>query len=623
MLPAYAWKILRADLSTGNVAKEPLSPDFVRKYIGGKGLGARLLYDEVKHGIDPLGPENKLIFTTGPATGTIVPHKGHCISYKSPLTGIYGSSSAGGFFGDALKRAGYDVLIIGGRSKKPVYLWIDDEEVQIIDAKHLWGKNTFETNTMIKEELGDEEISVSRIGIAGENLVRFAGIFNDYSRTAGRCGAGSVMGSKNLKAVAVRGTKTIEVAKIDEMLEFMEEFYKTVKETPATGTAYPRWGTPGGVSTANVMGVFPTRYWHKGTLNEYENINAEAIRGRLLVKDRACGSCVVNCSKLSVVKRGPYAGAVAELDYETVYAFGGLCENSNLGSIVKANELCDEFGMDTMSAGNVIAFAMECYERGIITIKDTEGIELVWGNHEAIIQMVKKIATRTGLGNILADGVREAAKRLGKGAEEFAVHVKGLEPSGYDPRGMKGVALAFAVADRGACHLPSSVYTYELRGDVDRLSVEGKAAFLKNLEHRFAVCDTLILCRFFRDVYPWKTLVRLFPLLIGVEMNEADLKRIAERIVTLTRAFNVREGISRKDDFWPDKFYEEPLPHGSSGEGYVLKKNEFNRMLDEYYELSGWDHNGIPTEKKLVELGLADVARKIETIRRKTVKKNV
>ncbi len=619
MLPSYAGKILRVDLSTGNVAKEPLPWDLVRTYIGGKGLGARLLYDEVKPRIDPLGPENKLIFATGPATGTIVPHKGHCVSYKSPLTGIYSSSSAGGFFGGTLKRAGYDVLIVEGRSKKPVYLWIDGEEVEINDAKHLCGKGTFETNTMIKEEFGDEEIKVARIGIAGEKLVRFACMFNDYSRTAGRCGAGSVMGSKNLKAIAVRGTKNIEVAKMDELLQFVEEFYKTIKETPATGMAYPKWGTPGGVNTANLLGVFPTRYWHKGRLNEYENINAETVRERLLVKDMACGSCVVNCSKLSVVRRGPYAGAVAELDYETLYSLGGLCENSNLESIVKTNELCDKLGIDTMTAGNVIAFAMECYERGIITVKDTDGVELVWGNHEAIIQMVEKIGTRTGLGNILADGVREAAKRLGKGAEKFAVHVKGLEPAGYDPRGLKGTALAFAVADRGACHLPGSIYTYELRGDVDRLRVEGKAALLKDLEDRFAVYDTLILCRFTRDVYPWETLVKVFPLLIGIGMDEADLRRLGERIVTLNRAFNVREGISRKDDFWPERFFKEPLPDEPS-KGLILKKAEFNRMLDEYYKVRGWNHNGIPTKKKLVDLELAQAAREIETIRRKVVK---
>jgi len=608
MSTAYAGKILRVDLSTSKVTREPLAKVLIKQWLEGKGIGTWLLFNELKPRINPLSPENKLIFTTGPASGTIVPHKGYIVCYKSPLTGIYGSSSSGGFFGDELKRAGYDVLIVEGKAEKPVYLWIDDEEVQIRGAEHLWGKDSFETNDLAKEELGDTEIKVARIGVAGEKLVNFASILNDYSRMAGRCGPGAVMGSKNLKAIAVRGTGVIEVPKIDELIEFMRRFLETIKETPSTGTAYPMWGTPGGVNSANLQGVFPTRYWHKGILDDFEKINAETMRKRIVIKDKACYTCPVNCSKIVRVRQGPYAGSVLEgPDYEALYTLGGLPENNDLDAIVKAQELCDILGMDVMTAGSAVAFAMDCYDKGIISSKDTDGIELTFGNKGALIQMIEKIGKRIGFGNVLAQGVREAAKIIGKGAENLAVHIKGLEPAGYDPRGLKGVALAFAVADRGACHLPGSIYTYEMRGNIDRLAYEGKAAFLKDSEERFAVCDTMIFCRFLRDVYTWGTLTEVIPLLVGFKLNKNELKALGERIVNLARVFNVREGISRKDDTWPERFFKEPLPHGGS-KGQVIDKREFNKMLSEYYASRGWDENGIPTKEKLGNLGLRDVA---------------
>ena len=604
----YTRRILRVCLSTGKVTKEPLTNVLTKEWLGGKGIGTRLLYNEVKPRINPLSPENKLIFATGLATGTMVPHKGYIVCYKSPLTGIYGSSSSGGFFGDELKRAGYDVLIVEGRAEKPVYLWITDESVRIRGAKHLWGKDTFETNDTIKEELGDAETKIARIGVAGEKLVKFASIVNDYSRMAARCGPGAVMGSKNLKAIAVRGTGLIEVAKIDELIEFMRQFFEKIRNTPATGTAYPMWGTPGGVNTANLQGVFPTRYWHKGILENFENINAETIRRRIVVKDKACCSCPVNCAKVARVRGGPYAGSVLEgPEYETLYTLGGLPQINNLEAIVKAHEICDTLGMDAMTAGNAVAFAMDCYEKGIISSKETDGIELTFGNEKALIQMVEKIGKRIGFGDVLAEGVREAARRIDKGAEALAVHVKGLEPAGYDPRGMKGVALAFAVSDRGACHLTGSIYTYELRGDIDRLVYEEKAALLKDLEERFAVCDTMIFCRFLRDIYPWNTLTKVISLLAGFALNENELKAVGERIVNLARAFNVREGIRRKDDRWPERFFKQPLPNGAS-KGQVIDEGEFNKMLSDYYELRGWDANGIPSDEKLRKLGLRDVA---------------
>lgn len=613
MFPAYAGTILRVDLSKHKVYKKRLLESLAKKYIGGKGIATRFLYDEVKPGTGPLDPENKLIFATGPATGTAIPNKGHIVCCKSPLTGIYASSSSGGHFGAELKYAGYDVLIIEGRADRPVYLWIDGDDVQIREAKHLWGKDGLETEAAIKEELRDEEVKVARIGPAGENLVKIACIINDYSRVNGRCGFGAVMGSKNLKAIAVRGSNPVEVADMDGILEFLKEFIESVKEKAA---GYSMYGPTASVDVGNILGTQPVRYWSKGVLDGYQKINREALY-ELGFKNKACHSCVVRCGKIREVKEGPYAGTVVEgVDYETIYALGSLCENNNLESILRSNQLCDILGLDTISTGNVIAFAMECYERGIIDNEDTDGIELKFGNHKAIVQIIEKIANRKGLGDILAEGVREAARQIGKGSEEFAVHIKGLEPAGWDPRGMKGISLSFAVADRGGCHLSGGIYTYESRGGLDRLQVEGKAQFLHELEVRYAVTDTLILCRFNRAVYPWETIMKTFPLLTGVKMSENDLKEVGERIVTLARAFSVREGISRKDDYWPDRFYREPIPEGPS-KGMILNREEFDGMLDEYYELNGWDVNGIPTKKTLATVEIEKTDKEIEPTRAK------
>jgi aldehyde:ferredoxin oxidoreductase len=398
----------------------------------------------------------------------------------------------------------------------------------------------------------------------------------------------------------------------------MRQFLETVKETPGPGTTYPTWGTPAGVTGANLQGVFPTRNWHKGMLRDFEKINADTIRRRLVVKDKACHSCPVNCAKMVRVREGPYVGTVLEgPEYETLYTLGGLPENSDLDAIVKAHELCDVLGMDAMTTGNVVAFAMDCYDKGIITKKDTGGIELTFGNKDAMLQMIERVGNRSGFGDILAEGVRAAATTIGKGAETLAVHVKGLEPAGYDPRGLKGVALAFAVSDRGACHLTGSIYTYEMRGDLDRLVYAGKAKFLKDLEERFAVCDTMIFCRFLRDVYPWSTLTKVIPLLVGGGLTERELKGLGERIVTLARSFSVREGISRKDDYWPERFFREPLPDGAS-KGQVLDTVEFDKMLSEYYELRGWDANGIPSKTTLRTLGLGDGGLQRERLQHRT-----
>jgi len=397
MLYSYAGKVLKVDLCRNKIQLEPLPLELAGQYLGGKGLGTYLLLEEIDPRVDPLSPDNALIICTGPATGTAIPHKGYILVFKSPLTGIYASSSSGGSFADELKYAGYDILIVKGRSKTPVYLWIDDDRIEIRNAGHLWGKDTFETNELIKEELGDNEVSVLRIGPAGEKLVKIAGIFNDQSRTAGRCGAGAVMGNKNLKAIAVRGTGHVEVADMEGLLGLMKELHNIISDKMLS---YRKWGTPASISTVNELGVFPTKYFRKQQFAGFEEIDAETIREKLLVKSKACYSCSAHCGKLCEVLEGPYKGAVSEIDFETIWAFGALCANSNIESIVKANELCDRLGIDTISAGNLIAFAMECYDRKLITKDETEGIELTWGNHVALVEMVERIALRKGLGPV-------------------------------------------------------------------------------------------------------------------------------------------------------------------------------------------------------------------------------
>jgi aldehyde:ferredoxin oxidoreductase len=618
MLYGYAGKILYVNLTNEKITTKPTPVSLVRNYIGGNGVASKLLYDYVKPGIDPLSPDNKLIFATGPATGTALPNKGYIVTFKSPLTGIYASCSSGGSFGAEFKRAGYDVLIVDGKSEKPVYIWIRDQEVHIKNASHLWGKDTFETNEMIKSELGDSEVKVARIGPAGENLVKIASIMNDYSRSAARCGPGAVMGSKNLKAIAVRGTGNVNVAKPDQLIDFVKEYHDLIKSIPSTGVRYPRWGTFPGVKERNFWGTLPTMYWRKGIFGTSSTLNnPEAIRTKIVYKDKACEGCPVYCAKLSVLDGGKYAGTIVEgPDYETIFALGSLCGNEDIEAIAKANEVCDRVGIDTISAGNIVAFAMDCYDRGIINSNDTYGMELRWGDGDATVKLLEKIAKREGIGNVLAEGVKEAAKIIGDGAEAYAVHVKGLELAGIDPRGVKGMALSFAVADRGGCHNVANIYKEESSGKLDRLAAQGKAVHLKALQEQLAVADSMIYCRFFRDTYSWATLAEAISLLTGIDYTEDDVKMVGERIVTVTRAFNVREGIRRIDDTLPERFFREPLQEGPS-KGLVLNKDEFQKMLDEYYEISGWDENGIPTEAKLLKLGLSDISEDIKTLMEK------
>ena len=601
MLGGYWGRLLRVDLTKGLVKVEELPEGVLRAFIGGKGLGAWLLYRELAAGVDPLGPENRVAFLTGPATGTAIPGSSRLASaFKSPLTGIWGESYCGGAIAHELKAAGLDAVLISGRAEKPVMLVITDGGAELRPAEHIWGLDTFEAEEAIKKELG-KGFQVLTIGPAGEKLVRFACACHSRGRQLGRCGIGAVMGSKNLKAMAVRGSGEVGVARPDELEELVGELRAKAREVLRGLSEY---GTPGIMARTNATGTLPTRNWMEGSFPGYPKIGPKAMRERIVVASRACRGCPVGCAKLSEVREGPYAGTRVEgPEYETLFALGSLCYNDCLEAIAKLNELCDRLGLDTISTGNVLAFAMECYERGIIGPEDTGGLDLRFGNHEAMVEAVKRIAMREGaFFSLLAEGVARAARAIGKGAEDIAIHVKGVEPPGYDPRGLKGVALAYAVSARGACHLRHVAYRPNLTGqhpfrpgvEVDRLSYEGQAEIVVELEDFYAVVDSMVLCRFLclPTIGPilWEGLTAIYSAITGLDAKPEGLRAIGAKINDLVRAFNVREGIRREHDTLPRRFFEHPV------RGEVVDKSAFERMLNEYYALRGWDEQGVPKE---------------------------
>lgn len=611
----YAGRILRIDLSTGKTKVSPLTEEYAKKYIGGIGLGMRLLLDNSKPGVDPLSPENPLILTTGPFSGTMAPTggNGHAFVSKSPLTNGLGEAKSHGFFGAELKRAGYDAVIFENRAEKPVYVWIDDDIVQIMDAKHLWGKSPKETEDMIKEELGDYYIRVASIGLAGEKLTRVAAIMNDATRAAGRTGMGTVMGSKNLKAIAVRGTKDVSVAKPDEFMEFVKMMHERMKG-PAT-VKYRTLGTPLNVLVHNSLGALPTRNFTNAVFEGAEKVSGEYLNERFVVKLNGCSSCAMRCEHIAVVPEGPYKGTTTRVEYEPLWAFGPHCGVDRMDAIIKAMDLCNYYGMDSLSAGNIVGFAMDLYEHGILTKKDTDGLELEFGNAEAMIELVHKIGKREGIGDILAEGVKRAAEKIGKGAEKYANHIKGLEMTGYDIRGLKTAALGYAVSFRGADHNRHGAYGLDLKGTVDRFKAEkGRAKLIIDLENLYTIIDSLIVCKFSRGTYyeSFKDLARYYTLVTGIEMTPEELELAGERINNLGRLFNIREGFTRKDDHLPPKIMSTPIPDDTVSKGSYITQEELDLMLDDYYATRGWTKEGVPTLEKLQELGLEDLAYIVE-----------
>lgn len=616
----YAGKLLYVDLTQKKFKTEVLEAGFCRKYIGGNGFAIRLLYDDTEAGIDPFSQENVLVFAAGPFAGTMVPTSGkYIVQAKSPLTNFMGESVSSGAFGQALKSAGYDAIVIRGRSEKPTYLFVDDDRVHFSDAKSLWGKDALEASDLIVDEIGDENVRAATIGPAGENLVRFANITNDRTRQAGRAGMGAVMGSKNLKAFAIRGTNSVEVQDLDRLMEVCKDLYEQCQG--AVTEAYRVYGTPASVMNNQIAGVLPTRNWQQSTFESAENMSGDVINERYLVKVVACSGCPIGCEHVAAVEEGAYTGLRYSIDFETIYALGPECGIGNLPAILKAGDLCDRLGLDTISTGVTVGWAMECFQKGLLTKNQTDSTELTFGNHEALIDIIKKIAYRQGIGDLLAEGVKKASKKVGRESEHFAMHNKGLELPGYDLRAMKASALGFMTSTRGGCHLRSSMYDFDFRGwrEVDRFKADKSyGETVKEREDLWAIVDSLILCKFIRGVVynpkspadAYENFSELYTLVTGTKMTPDRLRRAGERIYNLEKAYNIREGWVRKDDYPPPRIMKDPIPDGPS-KGSILTKEEFDIMLDAYFSSRGWTSDGIPTKQKLGELGLDDVGEDV------------
>jgi aldehyde:ferredoxin oxidoreductase len=604
-------KILRVDLSKEEIKEERIGAGIARKFMGGYGTGGHMLYKEVPPGTGAFDPKNLLIFSTGPITGTLAPAASrYAVVAKSPLTGYFGDANSGGFFGPMIKFAGYDMIIISGAAKKPEYILIDESEIRIIDASHLWGKSARETDQIVREDHGKNKLIVATIGQAGENLVRFACIANDNAeRFAGRCGLGSVMGSKKLKAIAVKGEKKVPVVDEDKLREFTKEFLSRRNESELAQN-FSKYGTPGDFSTVYELGDIPIHNWTKGTLNGHENLSMPGGYEKVLVGRRACYNCPVGCRRVVKVSTGPFKtdGEIEGPEYETLAAFGANCEIVDVEAVVKLNDLCNVLGLDTISTGSVIAFAMECYERGLITKKDIDGLELAFGNVEAALEIAKKIAHRNGIGDILAEGVKRASKVIG--GEKFAMHVKGTEIAMHNPVAALGAGIHYATSPTGGRHTEGLTSFWEWFGgppelkitSMDRFSTESKAEISVKRQNYVAALNAMGFCQFIE--IGWATindLLTIHEFVTGASLSVEEFMKIGERIFNLKRAFNIRHGSSVEEDTLPPRLLHEPLKDGGSA-NIVVKLDE---MLPEYYKLRGWDpQKGVPTEKKLAELQL-------------------
>ncbi len=615
---AFMGKILRVDLTERKVSIEPLSAEKTRMFLGGSGLATKYLFDELSPRVDPLGPGNKLIFMTGPLTGTISPSSGRYSAVaKSPLTGFWGSANSGGRWGLDLKRSGFDGIILEGRATEPVYLIIDNGKAELRDATSSWGKGVKETTERMKESLG-KTFNVACIGIAGENLVRYAAIMNDVHRALGRCGLGAVMGSKNIKAIAVKGDHKITVADKAAFDEAAKRAGDFVNESLLKMTLEV-YGTDMVLDLVNIKGGLPTRNWQSGSCSYADDINGPAIKEKILTGRKACFACPIACGRLTEVTSGKYACKGEGPEYETIGALGPMCDVNDLRAIAFANLICNDYGLDTISTGSSIAFAMECFEKGILVKADTGDMEISFGDPDVMIELIHKIARRQGIGDLLAEGTKRASKKLGHGSERFAMQVKGLELPAYDCRATPITGLGFVTANRGGDHMTAYVQGPTFL-DIPFLIVEkstienpmagnpAEAEVVKDLEDVLTVFDAVGACKFMGMALMAEDVVPIIAHATGWDFQETDLRLTGERIFNLARAFNVREGCTRADDTLPKRLLEEPLSDGPA-KGLVV---DLEPLLDAYYQFRGWDKTtGIPKIEKLEELGLGDLKDQI------------
>jgi len=621
----YTGNILHLDLTSRKHWIEHPPETFYRTYWGGRALALYYMLKEMKSHTDPLSPDNLLIFAPSVLTGTPAPAiPRYTVCAKSPLTGAQGESEAGGWWGPELKKAGFDALIIKGASMTPIYLWINEGKIEIKEAAHLWGKDTGTTQKIIKEELADDKVRIAQIGPAGENLVRFANIVNELSHFNGRNGLGAVMGSKKLKAIAVRGTKAIDLYDKEKVSQVTKEITQRVMENPLSRDLRES-GTPGVIRPFYEAGCLPSYNWTTGYFKEGESLTAETYNKTILKRTEGCFACPIRCKRVAEVnepdlKVDPSYGGP---EYETIVAFGSICGISDLKYIAKANELCNKYTMDTISTGMVIAFAMQCYEEGLLTKEDTEGIELTFGNKEALLILVKKIAYREGLGDLLSQGSYLASQKIGKGSEKLIHQVKRQEIAMHDPRVKTGVGLQYALSDYGADHMKAAhdpffkaqdsvgVKTMSGLGILEPVSPteigEKKVVLFKLLDIYWTVFDILGVCYFGyvpRSVGTMEELLEIVKSATGWETSWFELMKLGERSINMARIFNYREGLTSQDDTLPEVFYH-PFKKGPLDGKLAIHKEDFQKALRLRYELMGWDADtGIPTPAKLIELGL-------------------
>jgi len=600
----YMGKILRADLANESCRVEPLDDKVSSLLLGGKGLGIWLLYKSTHEHFDPLSPENPVIFATGPLTGTLAPNSRFCLVSKSPATGTVNDSYCGGFFGPELKFAGYDALMVLGQCSKPTVLVIEDGEARFESAKEIWGRSTFDTEMILKKRLG-KDFKIVEIGPAGEKCSPIASASSE-GRSAGRGGIGAVMGSKKLKAVAVEGKHPVRVYDPQKFEKMTWVAYRALRMNEVTVRSLPEYGTSNILLTINETGALPTRNFQTGRFERADRISGEALKERLWKKDFACSmGCTIKCSKIASLETKRYKGTVIDgPDYETVFALGSNCGVEDVEAISYANYLCDLYGIDTISTGNIIGFVMELYEKGMVGRRELEGVDATWGSSEALVNLVKKIGEGEGIGAALQSGVKKLSQKY-KGSESFAMHVKGLEMPAYEPRAAQGMGLCYAVSERGACHLRAYTAGAELLGyggGADpRAYDRGKVQLAVDRQDEKAVVDSSVLCFFTLFGMRLKELYQMVVPCTGFDYKDvSELKRLGARVITLARLFNVREGFGRKDDTLPERSLTEPLPEGPSA-GQVV---HLEQMLNDYYDLRGWDSNGEPTKKTVKELEL-------------------
>lgn len=609
----YMGKILRINLSEKSSKEEPVSGTIVKNYLGGAGFAIKYLYDELKPGTPALGKDNKLIFAVGPLTATGAPCASRmAVAAKSPLTGAMGMALAGGQFPAEMKMAGYDMIIIEGKAEKPVYLSIKDGEVRFRSAAKLMGVMTTDTQLFIKEELGDWNYRIACIGPAGERQVPMACIVNER-RAAGRKGLGAVMGSKNLKAVAVRGTKKPVIYDAEAFKKARAAMLKHMKESPVLYSQFSKMGTPMVVDAMSEMGIYSIKNWSAtGQINMVPGLG-KVTQDTMIITRNPCYDCPVGCSQVKLVTSGPYAGYLSEgPEFETTYSLGSAVGVDYLPAVIAGDRLCDEYGIDTISAGVSIAWAMELYEKGILTKKDTDGLDLKFGNHAAMIEMLRKISYQEGLGALLGQGTKKAAEKIGKGSGDFAMQVKGLEMPAYDIRGAKAHGLNYATAYTGADHNRGyafqEIFDIPIPEKVDRNATKGKGKLTKwNQDNRAVTCDCAPMCAFLLDMavpaVACQNTADLVNAVAGTGFTPVDIEKIGERLNNVARLFNIREGFTRKDDSFPKRVMTEPIKEGAS-KGQLISQADLDKMLDEYYAERGWDKGGTPTTVKLKELGI-------------------